>query len=371
MVITYEHDIYEYNRYFIRERFIEHRIDTINCEQIKEWRKGFCICKSEENYSKYFYLVNQKHEAICCSSSIDSNFDPIQRTFGGNYLIYEKKRCNYRTFPGQDRDTEYDEYFSAVQIYNEEGNMLNGKEQDEFLKTHDIYDSYVELGEGIILKGNSIYKLSDYSHISDLPPNTSIKGKFIDGKCDVWMKNDFRDFYVLVKNQYVYKVFERDVFESIVKFLGSDILKKDDARTSKRENPSDPIKVKPQIIPIINDYLYGFPKQYNCPATNFASEKLGEHKYCIAFQSALYTGYYCENGIWYELDAEDIKKSIDELCCKYYPVKNYIRNIVKIKDDIQCNEDSFDLYLFECRPFGCMNKNGLINYSFDINRIEW
>lgn len=368
MVITYEHDIYEYNSYFIRKKFIEHRIDTINCEQIKEWRKGFCICKSEEGYhSKYFYIVNQKHEAICCSSSIDSNFDSIQRIFGGYYVVFEKGWQCIRTYPGQDRDTEYDEYFSAAKIYNETGTMLNDEEKDDFLKTHDIYDSYLELGEGVISKGNSIYKLSDYSLIADLPLNISIKGKFVDGKCDVWMKNDFRDFYVLVKNKNIYKVFERDTFESIVKILGSDILKNEDTRTSESVFPSDSIKVKPQIIPIINDYLYGFPKQYNCPVTNFCPEDTKG----IFFQYAPYTGYYCEKGLWYELDKKDMEKSIEKLCSKYFPVKNFINNIFKIKDGIQCNDEIYDLYMFKCRPFGYIDKNGLVNYFFDINNIEW
>ena len=371
MVITYERDIYSYDRYGYRDKLLEHRKDAINCEQIKEWRKGFCICKSNENHFKYFYIVNHKSEAICCVSSIDDEFDSIQRIFGGYYVVFEKKWECIRTFPGQDRDTEYKEYYSAARIYNEAGTILNDEEKDNFIKTHDIYDSYLELGEGIISKGSSIYKLSDYSYIADIPSNASIKGKFIHGKCDIWMNNDFRDFYVLVKNQYVYKVFERDIFESIVKILGSDILRKENVQISKSETPSESIKIKPKIIPIIHNYLYGFPKKYNCPATNFASEKFGVHKYCMAFQSAIYTGYYFENGIWYKLDAEDVKESIDELCSKYFPVKNYIRNIFKIKDGIHCDDGNYDLYLFKCRPFGYMNKKGIINYSFDINRIEW
>lgn len=367
MVITYERDIYSYDRYGYRDKLLEHRKDAINCEQIKEWRKGFCICKSNENHFKYFYIVNHKSEAICCVSSIDDEFDSIQRIFGGYYVVFEKKWECIRTFPGQDRDTEYKEYYSAARIYNEAGTILNDEEKDNFIKTHDIYDSYLELGEGIISKGSSIYKLSDYSYIADLPLNIKIKGKFVDGKCDVWMKNDFRDFYVLIKDKNVYKVFERDDFEQIVKILGSDILNDEEDQPSNRVFPSVSIKVEPQIIPIIHDYLYGFPEKYNCPVTNFCPEG---PNYCF-FQYAQYTGYYFENGIWYELDRKDMIEIVDKLRSEYFPVKNYIRDIYKIKDGIHCDNDNFDLYLFECRPFGYMNKKGFINYSFDINKIEW
>ena len=55
--------------------------------------------------------------------------EQIERVFGGYYIVRDVKCCGCRTFPGQDRDTEY--YYCTViyAVLDENGVILSEEEK--------------------------------------------------------------------------------------------------------------------------------------------------------------------------------------------------------------------------------------------------
>lgn len=363
--------------------------DTTSIEKvipITEWRKGFVICKNKKKYDyypDYYYLVNSNFEAIVIKQH-DEELPtlPIQRAFGGFYVIYELVRYDYITFPGKDRETEYKVGAKIKQIVLENGEILNESYFDffgentqeftleDFLQQHPQIEFYQELGENIILKGSSLYHLSDYSYIADIPKGTTITDKFINGICKINIEYAYKDFVVLVRHKKIAKVYDKLIFNEICQIINPNFFNKTEEKIIKEKTEvQEYTEHKPYIISIIDGYLYGFPNEYNCCVTNFHTKKWLRD--ALIYQGCNFTGFFCKNGVWYHIDTKALSNEADKLVENYYPVKNFIEDIKSYNKEVVIDGEKYTIYEFKCRPFGTLNKNGQIQYTFNVDNIDW
>lgn len=170
MQITAEIRKYQWNGYY--RDYLGTKNELIEVEQVTDWRRGLCLCKEETEgswnqkthrclKSYRMFLVNSELKAIFYHNSdyywelIDLESLPMERAFGGFYVIYEGKCQVLATYPGQDRETEYNYYQNICDIITEDGIILQEDEKKKFLRTHKIR-SCRELWNGRVLLDNSL-----------------------------------------------------------------------------------------------------------------------------------------------------------------------------------------------------------------------
>ena len=159
------------------------KIDKIAATRISQFRKGLAVYLGGYYRNSIFsytdaYIVNENKEVIYHTNEpffyelYESNkiedYHLLDRVFGGFYVSYRPGHFNPRTFPGSDRDTEYDIVPEIKEIITEDGRCLSPNEVNTFLLWHRILH-YKEIENGIISVNGDKFNLSDYSKIDDLP----------------------------------------------------------------------------------------------------------------------------------------------------------------------------------------------------------
>lgn len=365
-----------YNIYdFFSKELIETRHAEVN--QITPWRKGLCICIGNAPDPNYHiaYIVNEQHEAIFYKSSRDSGCCwksgyCLERVFGGFYVAYEG-RCNARTFPGKDRETEYSYYKVITNVITEDGHLLSYEMMNKFLKKNKVRPCR-DLFDGIVLCDNATYKLDDYSLINELPENSFVDYKKHDGYYKVEMRDDYSKLYVVVKSKRIIRYFKEKDFIDVMSITHGFIPEKHE---SKPLNPDCPpantttTLFECKIKEIIKDYYYIIDPKSGINAFSNIPSFLTDHPDMIQ-HPLTYSGFIKIGKIWYHLDMDNIKSVVRELVSKYFPLKNYITDI-KYLCDIKFENTKCKLFKFDCEPFGIIDSHGVVHYDFNVNNIIW
>ena len=101
-----------------------------------EWRKGLAIFKC--NYCQF--LIDEDLFIVKCTKKdfLNADLKPnngIYRIFGGYYVFASWKRQVMATYPGTDRETLYNDYYSIDSILDENGKLLNDDDRKRILTT--------------------------------------------------------------------------------------------------------------------------------------------------------------------------------------------------------------------------------------------
>lgn len=166
-MISGEYTPISYNKE--KETMKYEKIEKILATRVSQFRKGIAIYTSTvHSHCGYCdvnaYLVDSNKNIIYFSQEQDlSDYGSpnLTRAFGGFYVSYKPKRCCLRTFPGQDRDTEYKIHAEIKNIITEDGKVLSREEQATFLMFHKILECE-EIKDGVIKCEGKLYSLSSY-----------------------------------------------------------------------------------------------------------------------------------------------------------------------------------------------------------------
>ena len=452
---------------------------TRNYEIVSEWRKGLAIgryeTRSSQSYKNQivYELLSEKAEKPLIISSYTRR-EYIHRSIDGRYFATAMVLCNPITYPGQDRDTEYDVHPCILYVLDENGDYI--KENGRYIKTeNDIY-SYVdknplkysiELGNGLVLYadktyntssntfhsfspldyiqklkkreysrgdeydletrdynflrylsykntretedgeilcGSSVYDVNNCELLFSIPKQIEPLGKFEDGMCKVGIVSDYRDFIVITSNARIVKIYEAKQLGLMSDFLNAIVedprqledVKQHELLTNLLLNSVSNIKERKsvdtrsnkgvfklpdgakvnRILTIeeeieIEKYLIRFPSEYDMwnGEVPLYNDKFGIMKYHSKHDATKY--FELAENRWYEITGENgkqIDKLIFDIECNR---PNYIKDIKRVKQNIQLNGSVYSIYKFECRPVGYITENGSLIYDFDIENIEW
>ena len=237
--------------------------------RISDWRKGLAVAMySSASYTNYFLVdkdYNIVFETFCSDESEieEEQLVQLERIFGGYYVVRSVYSHCIATYPGQDRDTLYSYSIYIKDVLDENGVSLSKEKKDIILFDLGAKE-IIELGDDVILRkiDNSIYRLSSFEFVSKLsiiPTSVSI---FENGKCKLYVKNDFRDYYVIVNNGDIVKSYPKELLDEILNLV--------DVKLGEEKNsivyPVDFNKV-PSIECLINKYLFAI----DSPATSLCN----------------------------------------------------------------------------------------------------
>lgn len=361
--------VLRYDRYLTNAHYVD-----INVEGsiVGEWRKGFAIFRSKgDRYNDSIdYLINENGICICEAHL-------IHRVIGGFYVVKRLQRYNFRTYPGQDRDTEYDTRMFVNSIYDENGRRLKDNEKEAFLKTNSVQYG-IELGNGIILSEKTFYRLDDYSPLFSIDKEVEPIGKFEDGKLRVRVVSDYRDFIVIVYKRKVYRVLEMDDFLFSARILNIDFNIEDTiAETEANLETFEGEKLPPNTVyedyipsveTFIEGYYYGFPRKFSMFGIGWDEHyENGGH----SFRFVPDTMFFHVGEKWIRILDVHSKVVYDKINSLNNNAPNFIQNIDLIKEDIEIEGEKYDVYRFQCRPYGEVYLDGTFDYDFDIENIKW
>ena len=223
-----------------------------NLERITDWRKGIAVARYYKNSIKpswNYFLIDKDFNYLYKKRSWNEEEiegDQIERVFGGYYIVRDVKLDGCRTFPGQDRDTEY--YYSTCikEVLDENGAILSEEEKKEYLKQNPIKLT-TEYGEEIVECESSFYRLDTYQYLFSIPKTLKPIGFYKDGRFRVGIVSDYRDFYMVVKDKTITTVYDDKQIKFIEKLLGIDIEEEDNSYRSPR-NISKVIKAERRLF---------------------------------------------------------------------------------------------------------------------------
>ena len=327
----------------------------------------------------------------------------LYRIFGGYYVNLVTKRYNYQTFPGQDRDTEYEEMRNVDALFDEYGNKLDYKQSAELFKNNDIIQALtaIEIGENRVFYKNALYDLNDYSIIKKYQKNIIIDGLFSNGYCKVKILDDNRDFIVAVYDHKISHVFTEKEFNRIKSLLHLR-MKEDEpfCKISKIVDnrvptgiideycPNVEISIEryhASISPLIRCgiHYYQLNKIFFDELIEFASEKeaMGDDYY-KRFLVRMGHQYYSHrtDSRWLHISSESYDLLYKKCCLINNNRPNFINKITKLgycalfdaeSLNYGRNKNEYEIYRFECRPYGYISTNGELIYDFDVNNIKW
>lgn len=354
-----------------------------NLQRVSDWRKGIAVARYYKRSIKpswHYFLIDEDYNYLFKKSSWEEDEiegEQIERVFGGYYIVRDVKLDGCRTFPGQDRDTEY--YYSTCikDVIDENGTILTKDERITYLESNPIKQT-TEYGDGIIQCGLSFYSLDNYQYIFDISKEIEPLGIFKDGKCKIKVISDYRDFIVIVKDKLIKHVFYAEDFIFISKLLGIDletwgkeslksshkyepvIRKPRDITSFKVIKPEIEIKIHNYEISIFQYSIYGGGERYY-------DENYGFNR----VQLFPVTQYYCVENEWRKIDEADSKPIFDKIFKQKCNRPNFIKDIEIIATDILLDGEKYSIYKFECRPYGYITKVGKLDYNFDVNNIKW
>lgn len=345
---------------------------------VGEWRKGLAIFK-EKDYSyrdSVYYLINDKNVCV-----YEANYEKPQlyRIIGGHYIVKNQQRYNFRTFPGQDHDTEYDTRIVVRDVLDENGKRLKDDCKREFLKTNQI-DESIELGEGIAFCNNSFYRVDNYTFLFKIDKDIQPVGKFINGKLRVNVTSDFRDFIVLVHQKKIIYAIPMDDFVIAANILDKewnieDALSEAEADEESKGYDKDnlpPDTVYEDFIPkletYIDGYLYDFPREYRLVGTmKFVKNKFSEQSHIFIPSTA----FFHVRNKWIRILDTYSRPIFEEAYKLNQNAPNFIKTMDFIKGEVTIDNKVCEVYRFQCRPFGDVHLDGKFNYDFNVKNIKW
>ena len=225
---------------------------------LSSWRKGIAIFGQGT-------LIDRNNTEI-----VRVNNGRLYRIFGGYYAHLVTRNYNYRTFPGQDRDTEYEQMQIVNALFDEDGKRLEYEQSIEIFKKMDILQALmaVEVGEDRVYYKNALYDLKNYSLIAKFSKNTIIDGSFTNGYCKVIIPEDNRDFIVAVYDRKIKQVFTEQEFDYLKSLLKLNITEDEPfCGLSKIVNKNDvtvPVdEYYPEVEVTIENYHATMPSLIN------------------------------------------------------------------------------------------------------------
>lgn len=390
----------------------------------KYWRfnKALSIDKVEREDGWIEYYATFKHKGTLGNwrkgiaifgqgTLIDSNNNEVAkafkngrfyRIFGGYYANLVTRNYNYRTFPGQDRETEFDQMQVIYALFDEYGKCLEYEQSIEVFKRMDILQALlaVEVGEDRVYYKNALYDLKDYGLIAKFSKNIILDGVFVNGRCKVIIPDDNRDFIVIVHDRKICQVFSEQEFDNLKTILKLEIQEDEPfCGLSKKVNKNDvtvPIdEYCPEVEISIENYLVTTPSLVNSGklyqlSLNFTNEffdetthwnSMGESYYKWHLES-LGDCYYMHNSgeRCLHISSENYDKLYKELSLTNNNRPNFIKKITKIGNCAMLGKENlyfdrgvteYEIYRFECRPYGYITPSGELIYDFDVNNIKW
>jgi hypothetical protein len=359
-------------------------------QRISDWRKGIAIARyytSSIKPSRQYYLIDKNYNYLYSNNSWKEDEiegEQIERVFGGYYIIRDAKCKCVATYPGQDRDTEYSYQTYIKDIIDENGCILSSDEKKRFLESQQI--KYVtEYGEGIVECGSFFYELDNYECLFKIEKKLVPIGIFKDGKCKVGILSDYRDFIVFVKDNEIVKVYDekdylffKEVFGVECQTIQTKAIDEELYYPEELPNNSDVVveHFKPIVEYEINRYEPIWPRH---PKRFLGDDKSSGVKRVLdtswgimRWKSMSYKDeFYNVDGKWIEISKEDSQNVFD----KIFEIKcnrpNFIKEIVCVERDLSLESGIFSIYKFECRPYGYLRKDGVLEYDFDVNNIIW
>ena len=310
--------------------------------------------------------------------------EQIERIFGGYYIVRDVKLSGCRTFPGQDRDTEYYYTTCIEDVIDENGVILSEEEKNKYLKQNPIKQT-TEYGENIVECESSFHRLETYKYLFSIPKKLKPIGLYKGDRFRVGVVSDYRDFFVVVKNKIISFVYDDKQFKFIEKLLGIDFEEEQNSFPRPvnkyvkqlyepvNKTPEENINVKeiePEVTVVINDYLSIFSDSYNIyghGATKVYDDKYGINRYIFH----PHTCYYLVNDEWRMIKGYKAQKVYEKLNELESNRPNYIQEVISVADEIVLNGEKYSIFKFECRPYGFITKDGKFDYSFDVNNIQW
>lgn len=362
------------------------------------WRKGIAIFGQN-------MLIDKNYNEI---AKVNGR---LYRIFGGYYANLGIRKYNYITFPGKDRETEYEQMLIINALFDENGNRIEHQQSLEIFKKIDILQSLiaVEVGDDRVFYKNALYNLQDYSLITKFSKNIILDGVFTNGYCKVTIPDDNRDFIVVVHDHKINHVFTEQEFNHLRTLLDLEI--KEDApltalspiisnkELSIIENEKGPITID-EYHPIIEQAI----EKYLATTTSFINTKGGVYQLSPKFANdfvdettfwrskgeGYYTWYLGNLGDRYYMErnekrclhisSEKFDQLYKELCLTNNNRPNFIKKITKMgscailgKENLYYGKGvtEYEIYRFECRPYGYINTSGELIYDFDVNNIKW
>lgn len=360
-----------------------------NLERVSDWRKGIAVARYYKGAIKpswNYFLIDKEFNYLYQKKSWNEDEiegEQIERIFGGYYIVRDVKYDGCRTFPGQDRDTEY--YYSTCikDVLDENGKELSEEEKKEFLKQTQIKLT-TEYGEGIVECESSFYKLDSYQYLFSIPKTLKPIGFYKEGRFRVGIVSDYRDFYIVVKDKKITMIYDKKQFKFIEKLLGIDAEYEDNSCSSPRNkymkqkySPVNKIleetisikEIEPEVMVEINNYLLTLSVPYKIWGTGSLvyDEKYGINRWKFKPD----TCYYYVDDEWRMIEGSVAQKAYDILFEQQVSRPNYIEDIIRIADEIVLDGEVYSIFRFECRPFGFITKDGKFDYDFDVNNIQW
>lgn len=362
-----------------------------NLERITDWRKGIAVARYYKKSIKpswNYFLIDKDFNFLYKKSSWNEEEiegDQIERVFGGYYIVRDVKLDGCRTFPGQDRDTEY--YYSTCikEVLDENGAILSEEEKKEYLK-HNPIKLTTEYGEEIVECESSFYRLDTYQYLFSIPKTLKPIGFYKDGRFRVGVVSDYRDFYMVVKDKTIITVYDDKQIKFIEKILGIDIEKEDNSYRSPRnkymkmeqkfspsnKKPEETAKIEviePDIIVKINNYVSTLSVPYKLDG--FGRYIYDENYGITRYLFVPHTCYYYVDDEWRMIEGSVAQKAYEKLYEQHVNMPNYIQKVDSIADEIVLEGETYSIFRFKCRPYGFITKDGKFDYDFDVNNIQW
>ena len=344
--------------------------------RVSDWRKGLAVamyssvgCKPSNSY----FLIDRDYNIVYetnCSNESEINGEQLERIFGGYYVVRSVKSHCIATYPGQDRDTLYSYSTYIKDVLDENGVSLPKEKKETVLLDLDAQE-IVELGDDILLRkiDNGIYRLSSFEFIRKLSITPTYISMFERGKCKLYVKDDFRDYYVIVNKGNIEKTYPKDLFDEI---LNSVDVKLNEEKNSFG-NTVD-FKKEPSILCLINKYLYVIdsPITSSCDIYKLndrTSQEIKDWYNFVYNQATPDAKHYADVNRYYALYEKELNAMIDELPIIRAKVPNFVEDVKFVKN-VMFENNSCKLYLFKVRPFGFLDKKGFLDYSFSIEDIK-
>ncbi len=360
--------------------WIDYYVTQKRVGTISNRRKGIALVHS----GNMFYLIDRDNNEVLSTNNT------LIRIFGGYYISLGEHRFNYTTFPGQDRDTEYETMTVIHEIYDENGIRLNSEERKDLIVSMDILKvmTAVEIGEDRVFFNNALYYLEDYSLIAKFSKNIRLDGFFNNGCCKVRIPEDDRDIIVAVYEHKICHAFTQCDFERLAKVLNLDVEEEKSiysvSQIVKKEEIEDMDSVfeyYPKGEISIERYHATAPTTVNYHSFSFqlipmfTDEDFDTWKVpgmLDYFISCMACKYYKNNwnNCYLHIPYEGYKQLCESLMEVNKDRPNFIKKITKLG---KCSilEKKYDIYRFECRPYGYITTSGELKYDFDVNNIKW
>lgn len=378
-----------------RKIVINNSLWKATLERITDWRKGIAVARYFFNSIKpswKYFLIDKDYNYLYEKSSWHEDEiegEQIERVFGGCYIVKDVKLDDCRTFPGQDRDTEY--YYSTCvkAVLDENGKVLSKEEMNNFLKQNPIKQT-TDYGEGIVECESSFYRLDTYQYLFKIPKTLKPLEYYKDGRCRVSIVSDYRDFYVVVKDKIINAVYDEKQFAFIEKLLGIDIIGKEiyeyeflkQREKFNKQNyiqyspvykgPEETIaikKIEPEVKVEICNYLSTLGDLYKISGhLNFVHDEIYGINRNI-FEP--HTCYYYVDDEWRMIEGNEAKKLYNKILEQNINRPNYIQDIEHIAEEVVLQNEVYSIFRFKCRPFGFITDDGKFEYDFDVNNIQW